>query len=374
MAETQIPPSALYYSLRENGINFCCGVPDSTLSSFGFFLQDQAGPSHVVTANEGNAVGLAIGHFLAGGQPALVYMQNAGLGNAVNPLVSLADPDILGIPMLLLIGWRGRPGTTDEPQHLVQGAITEELLRTLRIPFEIMSPAAAAAQIAQAAAHTRRRSGPVALLVPPGTIAKYAARPSAAADQPPLTREQALQAIVGQLQPADVIVATTGKISRELYEHRLAGGHRAVRDLLVVGGMGHASSIAQGLALSRPGRRVVCLDGDGAALMHLGALASIGATRPGNLFHIVLNNRSHESVGGQPTAGVQADLAQIARACGYASAAQASKPAEISAFLKQPGGPAFLNLMVQSGSRPDLARPHHTPAQNKQNLVEFLQE
>jgi phosphonopyruvate decarboxylase len=369
----QLAAADLLVAFQDSGIQAFYGVPDSTLSSFGFCLQDGAGSDHVIAANEGNAVGLAIGHYLGTRQPALVYLQNSGLGNAINPLVSLADPQILGIPVVLLIGWRGRPEVPDEPQHLVQGAVTEELLRTLGIPFDVLSPGAAPDQIRQAVEQAKRRPGPAALLVPPGLLENYSP-PAGPDEQPLMSREEAIKVIISQLQPSDAVIATTGKISRELYEYRRATGHQNIRDLLVVGGMGHASSIAQGLALARPARRVICLDGDGAALMHLGALASIGATGPANLFQIVLNNGVHESVGGQPTAHPLADLAAIARDCGYQASANATTAAAVKSFLAGAAGPAFLNLQVRSGSRPDLSRPSHTPAQNKQNLVEFLQE
>ena len=327
---------AFYDEVHSHGISFFAGVPDSLLKDFCAYITAHTPPQrHIIAANEGGAVALAAGHYLATGNPGLVYMQNSGQGNAVNPLTSLADPDVYGMPMLLVIGWRGEPGTKDEPQHVKQGAITLALLDTLGIQYQILPDNMAdLRKCMQTAMHAiQSKQMPYALVVKKDTFEPYrqpilqqASAPSTLA----LTREDAIQALVALLDSDDIVVSTTGKTSRELFECRMAAAQKSMaQDFLTVGSMGHASQIALGIALAKPARRVYCFDGDGALIMHMGALAIIGTQPSSNFKHIVLNNGAHDSVGGQPTAGFEIDIPSIALACGYKVALSAETLAEL---------------------------------------------
>jgi len=363
--------------LNSYGVKFFTGVPDSLLKDFCAYAQDHLRKEHhVIAANEGAAVALACGHYLATGQIPLVYMQNSGQGNAVNPLVSLADPDVYAIPLLLLIGWRGEPGKRDEPQHLKQGKITLSLLNTLEIPYQILPNADHDAEKCLKQILNTAETGrlPVALVVKKGTFKEY--RPKKSQRCPlELSREQAIRLIAEQLEDDDIVVSTTGKISRELYEYREAIACDHSKDFLTVGSMGHASQIALGIALAKPARQVFCFDGDGAAIMHMGSMATIGWQKPDNFRHIIFNNGCHESVGGQPTAGLAISFPDIAKACGYRLAVTAQTAAEISErmpLLKAVPGPSLLEVKVRRGARADLGRPTTSPKQNKAAFMEFL--
>jgi len=370
-------PAKFYAKIREEGFNLFTGVPDSLLKDFCAYVTDHApAAQHVITANEGNAVALALGHYLGTKQPAVVYLQNSGVGNTINPLLSLADSEVYGIPMLLLIGWRGEPGIKDEPQHIKQGRVMTDLLDAMEIPWYVVGQETtdSDAVIAEAAARMRDTHAPVALLVRKGTFAKYQLQNKVETHYP-LNREACIELVVGALDGNELIVSTTGMASRELYEYRARVGQGHSRDFLTVGGMGHTASIALGLARSQPGRQVICLDGDGSALMHLGALAVTGQSQLGNLIHIVINNGAHDSVGGQPTAGFDIDLIAIARACGYAHAQRLETEEEIIAAvaaLASSPGPSFLEIRVNKGSRSDLGRPQSSPAENRDALMTRL--
>ena len=374
-----IEPAALWDALAAAGVEFFTGVPDSLLKDFIAYLVDHADPAqHVTAANEGGAVALATGYHLATGGIAAVYLQNSGLGNTVNPLTSLADPEVYGIPVLLIVGWRGRPGVHDEPQHRKQGAITLEQLGVLGIPTVVLDDqvddvvAAVRALVQQALGEGR----PVALVVPPGRLASYK-RTATQVERFGQRREAAIEAVLATVGPRDVVVCTTGMASREVFEYRARAGEGHGRDFLTVGGMGHASQIALGLALNKPDRTVVCIDGDGAAIMHLGALAIIGTRGPANLRHVILNNGAHDSVGGQPTAGLAVDLVAIAEACGYRAAHRVDSLAEIPgavADLAATPGPTLLEVRVDLGARSDLGRPTASPAENKAELMAFLHD
>lgn len=368
--------SAVYALVHEQGLRFFTGVPDSLLKDFCAYVTDHVPETdHVIAANEGNAVALAMGHFLGTGEAALVYMQNSGIGNAVNPLLSLADPEVYSIPMLLVIGWRGEPGVKDEPQHVKQGRRMTELLDALEVPWFLL-PATiddAGSAIAEAGRTMRERAGPVALLVRADTFGRYDLKRDVVTDFP-MNREDAVKCVAGRLQAEDVIVATTGKASRELYEYREAQGAPG-KDFLTVGGMGHTASIAMGIARVRPERLVVCLDGDGSVIMHMGALGVIANSAPANLLHVVINNGAHDSVGGQPTVGYDIDLPGIARACGYREAVSVSEPREVEEQLdrlRSQSGPALLEIKVNKGARADLGRPKSTPLQNREALMSQL--
>jgi phosphonopyruvate decarboxylase len=372
-------PCELWYDmLVASQITFFTGVPDSLLKDFSACLADRAVPErHVIAANEGNAVALACGYYLATGQPALVYMQNSGLGNAINPLTSLIDPAVYRIPVLLLIGWRGEPGRQDEPQHSKQGRITLQLLETLEIDYNILpqQPPAAFEALREAVRVLRRYDHPYALVVRDGTFEHYTPYRSDSVVYP-MTREEAVSLFAQWTRPNEAVVATTGKASRELFEWRREKGQLG-QDFFTVGSMGHASQIALGIALSQHTKAVYCLDGDGALIMHMGALSTIGSQPVPHFKHVVLNNGVHDSVGGQPTAGFTIDLVALALACGYKSASRAATAEELIEqldALRAAEGPALLEVRVRPGARADLGRPTLGPQENKKNFMYFLQE
>ncbi|MDR0882642.1 MAG: phosphonopyruvate decarboxylase [Candidatus Adiutrix sp.] len=370
-----ISPGQLVSVLRGRGVDFFTGVPDSYLKGLSSYLSLTLPPdSHIIAADEGNGVGLAIGHYLATARPAVVYMQNSGLGNAVNPLTSLADREVYGVPMLLIIGWRGEPGRHDEPQHIKQGRITPGLLELLEIPFRVLDENSDIEEALDQLWPRMMTTGqPAALLVKGGALAEIADE-ALKTGRCGLSRETALERLLDACRDDDCLVATTGKTGRELFELRVRRQEKPV-DFLTVGGMGHASSIALAAALASPGRRLICLDGDGALIMHLGALGIIGSLRPPNFLHVLLNNHCHESVGGQPTCATAIDFAALARACGYAAYHLATEATEIDqalAALKAQPGPHFLEIILEPGARPDLGRPTASPRQNRAQFMERL--
>ncbi len=367
-----IESKALLDALQLRGIGLYTGVPDSLLSSFCAYVDDHAEEGrHIIAANEGNAVAIACGHHLATGQTSLVYLQNSGLGNMVNPLASLADPEVYRIPMLLVIGWRGEPGVHDEPQHVKQGRITKGQLDLLEIPYVELEASSDVEQVLQTAFDAISRQGsPAAILVHKDAFAPYKTRRKLDALSS-MKREEALGHLFDVMRADDLVVSTTGKTSREVYELRSARSELQ-GDFLTVGGMGHTASIALGVAKGAAGRRVVCIDGDGSALMHMGAMAIIGQEKPANLIHVLLNNGAHESVGGQPTVGDRIDFGGIARACGYEAYRLAASPEEIArewAGMADVRGPVLLEVRITIGSRSDLGRPTSTPEQNKQSFM-----
>ena len=370
---------AFYEAMKGAGLDFYAGVPDSLLKDFCAYVTDHTPPErNVITANEGSAVGLAAGYYLATQRPGVVYLQNSGLGNTVNPLTSLADEACYGIPMLLVIGWRGEPGKKDEPQHVKMGSISREVLDAIGVEWAELpqEPEAALAAVAHARARLAERPAPYALLVRAGTFEKYKLK-SQLTSPYPMSREEAIGLIVQHL-PADArIVATTGMPSRELYEHREQRGERHDTDFLTVGSMGHSSQIALGIALQDKSKKIYCLDGDGAVLMHMGGLASIGTSGCKLYKHICLNNGAHDSVGGQPTVAFDVDLAGVATACGYGAAFVATTAEELAAIFPRfeaAEGPAFLEVRVKVGHRDNLGRPKMAPGELKVAFMAALAE
>ncbi|MDO5470083.1 MAG: phosphonopyruvate decarboxylase [Akkermansia sp.] len=366
-------------TLKHEGIDSYFGVPDSLLKSICAYITDHSdGKHHVISANEGNAIGLACGHYLATARPAMVYMQNSGQGNCVNPLLSLMDEEVYSIPVLLLIGWRGEPGVKDEPQHVKQGKLTLPLLETMGIAYSVLSTNEAEAdkQIRTACTYMRQHSKPYALIARKNTFAPYTLqnkRPNLAQ----MSREEAICTVASMLAKDDMVISTTGQISRELYEYRERSSRSHQADFLTVGAMGHASSIAMGVALSKPERRVICMDGDGAMLMHLGAIGIIGNARLPNLRHIVFNNAAHDSVGAQPTVADKLDINELALACGYSNCFKADNKEELRHILPQflaGSGTTLLEITVACGARSDLARPKEKPIENKLAFMHFSEE
>ena len=372
-----IHPSALFDSLKAHGIEFFAGVPDSLLKFFCAYVTDQVDESrHVIAANEGSALALSAGHYLGTGRPGLVYLQNSGLGNAINPLLSLNDPEVYGIPVLLMIGWRGEPGVADEPQHIKQGRITISLLDTMEIPWQIIDSNTVDidAVVSVAMNQMQARGGPAAFLVRKDTFTPCSLGGGDNIGLP-LSREQAIRRIVTHSGASARVVVTTGMAARELYEFRASRGEGGGTDFLTVGSMGHAASIALGLAQSQPNRRIICLDGDGSVLMHMGAVAIVGQSRQENLIHVVLNNGAHDSVGGQSTVGFSIDIAGIARSCGYREVRVAETERAIDVALPElfrRSGPSLLEVRVKKGARADLGRPRSSPAENREALMNGL--
>lgn len=373
-----IRPEFFIEKLRENGIDCFAGVPDSLLKNMCAYITDHFDAAHnIIAANEGAAVGLAAGHYLATGQPACVYMQNSGEGNIINPLASLTDQEVYNIPVLLLIGWRGRPGVHDEPQHVKQGKVTTGLLNVMGINYEVLAKEEdkAEKQIAKALKALQNKDM-FALVIEKDTFDEYKLQ-NAEVNDLTMSREEAIQTVAAALGEKDCIVSTTGMISRELFEYRAAMNQGHERDFLTVGSMGHASQIALGIALAQPERRVWCFDGDGAAIMHMGSMAIVANKAPKNYVHVVFNNGAHDSVGGQPTVGLKIDLPAIAKAVGYKVTYSVDNKADLEAILKQVNGfesPALLEVKVKKGNRKDLGRPTTTPIQNKEALMDFLKK
>ena len=373
-----IPPRLLYNSLLKSGLVFYSGVPDSLLKSFCAYVTDHSdNRHHIIAANEGGAIGLAAGYHLATGKIPVVYMQNSGMGNAANPLISLMDRDVYHMPVLLIIGWRGEPGRHDEPQHVKQGKITLPLLDAMQIRHEVLAeePVALGPQMDRVISDLRTNQEPFALVVRKDTFEPYKLEKSVSSGWT-LPRERALQRLTGRLGEEDVIVSTTGMISRELFEFREQRQEGHAHDFLTVGSMGHASQIALGISLCKPERRVFCFDGDGASLMHLGSLAITGANAASNFYHIVFNNSAHDSVGGQPTVGSAVDFPAIAKACGYQTALSVHTEEELNEIMDRLDtleAPLLLEIKVAKGARKDLGRPTTTPVQNKQDLMNLLQ-
>lgn len=371
-----IRPEFFIEKLRENGIDCFAGVPDSLLKNICAYITDHFDAEHnIITANEGAAVGLAAGHYLAIGRPACVYMQNSGEGNIINPLASLTDPEVYHIPVLLLIGWRGRPGVHDEPQHVKQGKITTDLLKTMGISYDILSKEEdkAEKQIARAVDGLRRKDV-YALVIEKDTFEDYKLQ-NVEKNEFIMSREEAIQTVAAALGEKDCIVSTTGMISRELFEYRTAMNQGHERDFLTVGSMGHASQIALGIAMAKPDRKVWCFDGDGAALMHMGSMAIVAGKAPKNYYHVVFNNGAHDSVGGQPTVGLRIDLPAVAKAVGYKVAFSVETKENLAELLNTVysfEGPVFLEVKVKKGNRKNLGRPTTTPVQNKEALMTFL--
>lgn len=357
--------------------DFFAGVPDSQLKQLCGLLMDRYGisPRHIVAANEGNAAALAAGHYLATGRVPVVYLQNSGVGNIVNPVLSLLSDKVYGIPCIFFIGWRGEPGVRDEPQHMFQGEVTLNLLADIGIEAFVVGRETTQEEIEG----QMRRFAPlladgrsVAFVVRKGAL-DYEARWSCG-NAFTMKREEIVRAVVEAAEEG-AIVSTTGKTSRELFEIREKRGEGHGRDFLTVGSMGHSSSIALGIALAKPRMRVWCLDGDGAALMHMGAMAVIGANRPANLVHVVINNASHESVGGIPTVAGKISLLKVAEGCGYPLRFSASSREGLDDALNEARnarGLCFIEARAAIGARPDLGRPTTTPQENRKKFMEYL--
>lgn len=372
-------PKELFEILKENKITCFAGVPDSLLKDFCAYVTDHTdNKNHTITANEGNAIGLAAGHFLATGNPALVYMQNSGIGNCINPLLSLTDEEVYNIPLLMLIGWRGEPDKKDEPQHIKQGKVTDKLLDAMGISWDILQGnfEFAKPQIIKAIQYIKETNKPFAFIVKKGLFEKYELQ-NKKQNSYELSREDAIETIIKHLDYTDVIVSTTGHISREVYEIREKLGQSHRQDFLTVGSMGHASSIALGIALQKPDRNIYCFDGDGAFLMHEGAVVVNASKNLDNFKHIIFNNEAHDSVGSQPTTANNANISKIALDSGYRKSYSVSSKADLEKVL-----PDFVNdkctvlleIKIKCGARADLGRPKEKPQENKRIFMANLKQ
>jgi len=360
-----------YNYLKAKEVEFFSGVPDSLLKDIcGYITDNTSSKNHIIAANEGNAIALAAGYHMATSKIPMVYMQNSGIGNAINPLLSLTDQDVYNIPILLMIGWRGE--TKDEPQHVKQGKVTTDLLDAMQIPYLVLNndEVNAQNQIDEAIKTIKKTNTAFALIIRKETFEKYTIKQKIKSDYR-LYREDAIKIIIDNLDGNELIVSTTGKTSRELFDYRDKLNQKHNADFLTVGSMGHASQIALGIALNKPKRKIICIDGDGAVLMHMGGFAIIGTQQPQNFLHIVINNGAHESVGGQPTVGFSINLPKIAEANNYKFTKQVSTENELKDALNEANTyPALIEVMTKIGAREDLGRPTIKPVDNK---IDFMQ-
>ena len=362
------------------GSEFYSGVPDSQLKALCNHLMDKYGidpKHHIIAANEGNCTALAAGYHLATGKVPVVYLQNSGQGNIINPVASLLNDKVYAIPCVFIIGWRGEPGTKDEPQHIYQGEVTLKLLEDMGIETFIIGKETTDMEVIAAMENYKKllASGKmVAFVVRKGALscdAKISYK-----NQYTMTREEIIRHIL-RVSQEDPIVSTTGKASRELFELREENSQSHKYDFLTVGSMGHSSSIALGIALNKPATKVWCIDGDGAALMHLGAMAVLGANKPQNIIHIVINNAAHETVGGMPTVAGCIDIVKIAKACGYDTGVCVDNLTDLDRELdaaKKRNALSLIEVKCSIGARENLGRPTTTARENKDAFMRYLQE
>lgn len=360
------------------GTDFYTGVPDSQLKAFCNYLMDKYGINpkhHIIAANEGNCIALAAGYHLATGKIPVVYMQNSGEGNIINPVASLMNDKVYAIPVVFIIGWRGEPGIHDEPQHIYQGEVTLKLLEDMGIQYCVIGKETADEDVSKAMEGFWK-------VLAGGKDVAFVIRKGALTDAPKveyrnnnmMLREEIIQHIV-KASGEDPIISTTGKASRELFETRAANGQSHKYDFLTVGSMGHSSSIALGVAINKPDQRIWCVDGDGAVLMHMGAMAVIGSNKPKNLIHVVVNNGAHETVGGMPTVAGAIDLVAIAKACGYPNAVRVDSFEVLDKELEAAKGRyelSFIEVKSSIGAREDLGRPITTALENRKNFMDYL--
>jgi phosphonopyruvate decarboxylase len=367
-----------FESFKKNDIDFFTGIPDSLLKDFcAYVTENSSNENHIIPANEGGAVGIAAGYHLATGKVPLVYLQNSGLGNCINPLLSIADKEVYGIPMILMIGWRGEPMVKDEPQHIKQGRVQNKLLEKMEIPFIVIDQETDNIDevIKESKENALLIRNPVALIVKKNTFSTYKLK-SQSDDNYQMTREDAIKVILENIPDNSIIVSTTGMASREVFEQREFRNEEHNKDFLTVGAMGHCSQIALGVSLYT-NKLTVCLDGDGAALMHLGSMPIIGQYAKINFLHIVLNNAAHDSVGGQPTIANLINLNKIASNVGYKFSYVVQTIEDLISVLNSTSfeeGPVFIEIKVKKGSRNDLGRPTTKPHENKEVFMKYINQ
>ena len=366
----------IYEILKNNNINFFTGVPDSLLKDFcAYVTENSSNKNHIIAANEGGAIGIATGYHLSTGNIPLVYLQNSGLGNCINPLLSIADKEVYGVPMILMIGWRGEPLVKDEPQHIKQGRVQNLLLDNMEIPYRVIDQETSNIEevIKDLIDLSLSIKNPVAIVVKKDTFTKYKMNDVAVKNYE-MSREEAIEIILDHLSDNTIIVSTTGMISREVFEQREFKKQSHNRDFLTVGAMGHCSQIALGVSLNT-NMLTVCIDGDGSLIMHLGSLPIVAQNSKNNFLHIVLNNSAHDSVGGQPTIANSINLDKIADNVGYNSSCRIEKKNDLINKLKTMSfndGPSFIEVRVKKGARNDLGRPTTKPIENKLHFMQIF--
>ncbi len=368
-----------YRALEKNNLDFFTGVPDSLLKQICLCIDEKAKVNHhIIAANEGTAVAIASGYHLGTGKIPVVYMQNSGLGNAINPLLSLCDPEVYSIPMIVMIGWRGEPGVKDEPQHVKQGKVQVDLLNSLNLPFSIISKDEKNINslLSDCIKRANSEKSPHVLLIKKGTF-NYYNNVLIEKNNKKFIREKALEIILDSLPKDAIIISTTGVTSREIFEIRERNDQKHNKDFLTVGSMGHSSSIALGLAVANPERKVFCIDGDGSIIMHMGSLSVIGDIGPKNFYHILINNESHESVGGQSTSAKNINFSDLVKANNYKKTYKTSTEADLVTSLSTFSnltGPSFLEVKVSLGHRKKLGRPTIKPVENKKSFMKFVKK
>ena len=360
------------------GADFYTGVPDSQLKALCNFLMNRYGidsKHHVIAANEGNCTALAAGYHLATGSIPVVYMQNSGEGNVINPIASLLNDKVYAIPVIFVIGWRGEPRLHDEPQHIFQGEVTIKLMEDMDVATFVVGKDTSEDEMISKMEEFKS-------ILSQGKSVAFIIRKGALTDAPKveykndntMVREDIIEHIVKE-SGEDPIVSTTGKASRELFEIREANGQSHKYDFLTVGSMGHSSSIALGVAFNKPNQKIWCIDGDGAVLMHMGSMALIGANKPNNFIHVVINNGAHETVGGMPTVAGDIDMVSIAQACGYPNAVCVDSFDNLDKELnkaKSRDELSFIEVKCSIGAREDLGRPTTTAIENKEAFMDYI--
>ena len=368
-----IDTQKFYDCLISHNMDFFAGVPDSLLKQLCACISTNSDASHnIIAANEGNAVAIAAGYHLSTGKYGVVYMQNSGEGNAVNPLMSLTDEDVYNIPLLLIIGWRGEPGIHDEPQHVKQGKVTLKLLEAMGIEYMLLDDSFET-QIEKCCQYMKETNKPIALVVHKNTFSDYKfVKP---VNNYALSREECLEEILKNLKSNEFVVSTTGMCSREIFEIRERNGQGHGNDFLTVGSMGHTSSIALGVSIGTD-KDVYCIDGDGSFIMHMGSSAIAATKAPDNFHYILMNNGVHDSVGGQPTAAYDIDCEGILKAVGFKKVYRAETKKEIeeavSKLREEPK--TALVIYCKQGARSNLGRPTTTPVENKEAFMKELRK
>tara|TARA_B100001540_G_scaffold179275_1_gene158141 strand:+ start:1750 stop:2904 length:1155 start_codon:yes stop_codon:yes gene_type:complete len=378
-----ISPKLFLNHLLDNNVDFFTGVPDSLLKYLCLCIDNntEIRDKHIIAANEGSAIALASGYYIGSNKIPLVYMQNSGLGNAINPLLSLTDPEVYSIPMIILIGWRGEPGVKDEPQHIKQGRVQLNLLESMELPYSVISSKNDNYKdiIDEGLKHIKDNLAPYVFVIKKNTFSKFDNNNKENINEKLiLKRETVLQKIIENISDNSIIISTTGKTSREIFEIREQNNQSHENDFLTIGSMGHCSSLALGIAKANPDVNIYCIDGDGSMIMHMGSLSMVGQQMPKNFKHILINNFVHESVGGQNTASNIINFDLLSKSMNYKNYSFANNESTLiqmlNDFNQYSVGPSFFEIQVQPGSRSDLGRPTTTPEQNKLDLMSRIDE